>query len=343
MLLDPASEDEAPVAPVRLWLCSVCGLVQLVGPRPDSPRMPHGHGHGPPAGTTAAGVDSWTKTMTRLRPADHPLGIAIDSEETAVRASYSAGDERVGLVMTGHALSHADDPNVLLAAIEAILAPNGLVAIEFHHVLGLAEGQFDVLSHAHRSYLSLHSLDRLLARHGLVCFRANRVREFGGSVRVLARRRTPTDDTHAPSPGLERIREKERNAHLGLAIGYAAVPRHIEQARTALMGFLVQESAEGRTAVGFGAPARGTVLLNVAGIRPAQLQFTVDRSPAKQKRLLPGCRIPVLAPNEIDRIRPDTILVLPWPLAREISGQLDLARKWGARIVVAMPRLKTLQ
>ena len=94
---------------------------------------------------------------------------------------------------------------------------------------------------------------------------------------------------------------------------------------------------------GYGAAARGTVLLNVAGIAPEQLPFVVDRSPDKQGRLLPGCRIPIHAPGEIERVRPDDILILPWPLAPEIERQLAGARSWGARFLVAMPHFEFLE
>ena len=61
---------------------------------------------------------------------------------------------QAGLVIASHALAHVDDLNELMTSIEAVLAPGGLIAVEFHHALELARGQFDVLSHAHRSYFS---------------------------------------------------------------------------------------------------------------------------------------------------------------------------------------------
>ena len=72
---------------------------------------------------------------------------------------------------------------------------------------------------------------------------------------------------------------------------------------------------------------------------PELLPFIADRSPAKQDRLIPGVRIPIVGPAEIDRRRPENILILPWPLASEISGQLSSARAWKARLFVAIPRL----
>ena len=93
---------------------------------------------------------------------------------------------------------------------------------------------------------------------------------------------------------------------------------------------------------GYGAPPRGTVLLNIAGVDTTLLPYTVDRDPDKQGRALPGCRIPIHAPSAIDSGRPDDILVLPWPIADEIQRQLVAARDRGARFAVAMPALRIL-
>ena len=159
----------------------------------------------------------------------------------------------------------------------------------------------------------------------------------------MAGRRPPGDNIGVSSPVVERTKQTEREARLHLATGYADLPAQIARASADLMGFLERARNEGSIVAGYGAAARGTVLLNLAGITPEQLRFVVDRSPDKQGRLLPGCRIPIHAPGEIERARPDDILILPWPLAPEIERQLAGARSWGARFLVAMPHFEFLE
>ena len=51
------------------------------------------------------------------------------------------------------------------------------------------------------------------------------------------------------------------------------------------------------------------------------------------------------SPTDAARIeveRPPIVLVLPWNLADEIAAQLEAARDWGARLVVAVPTLRDL-
>ena len=214
------------------------------------------------------------------------------------------------------------------------------MAIEFHHVLGLAEGQFDVLSHAHRSYFSLHSVESLLRRHGLAVRWAASTASFGGTIRIVAQREAVRG--RRPASQIGAIRRAEAKAKVGEPAGYARLPDQVEAVCRELRAFLAAAQRDSLGVAGYGAAARGTTLLNVARIDAGQLPYIVDRSPAKQGRVLPGARIPVLGTEEIDQRRPDRILVLPWPLATEITAQLAAARAWGARFVVAMPRLAVL-
>jgi len=50
---------------------------------------------------------------------------------------------------------------------------------------------------------------------------------------------------------------------------------------------------------GYGAPAKGNTLLNYCGVGPELIPYTVDLSPHKQGRYLPGVQIPIHAPQRI--------------------------------------------
>ena len=146
----------------------------------------------------------------------------------------------------------------------------------------------------------------------------------------------------AQSDSLAAIGRAERAALIHQAAGFADLPRHVGLVSNALLDFLDSARRDRLRVAGYGAAARGTTLLNIAGVDREQLPFVVDRSPAKQGRLLPGAMIPVLPTEEIARTKPDRILILPWPLAAEIMAQLSGARAWGARFARAMPRLEIL-
>jgi hypothetical protein len=345
-LLEPDDPDPAPEAPVELAICSACGLVQLVGSRPDGPRPAHGHASPAPTG------DPWVELIKRSVQAGAPVVCDVDGS-SGLPVGTLAGRVMVGLpsdgadaadlILVGHALAHVDEVDALVGRIATALAPRGLVAVDFHHALGIPQGQFDVVSHAHRSYFSLHSLERAVDRHGLRVIAAKRIADYGGTVRVLAARRSdnmPIDDTGSEAA---LIRQAERTARIEQPAGYEGLSQQVRTACADLVVFLDEARRAGRTVAGYGASSRGTTLINLAGVGSERLPFVVDRAEAKQGRLLPRARIPILAPSEIERAKPDDIMILPWPAAGQITEQLSRAGPKGARYVVALPRLEVLQ
>ena len=129
----------------------------------------------------------------------------------------------------------------------------------------------------------------------------------------------------------------------GLTSGarYASFRHQVDQLRQELTRMLRDLRAEGRRIAGYGAPAKATVLLNACGIGTDLLEFTVDRSPHKQGRLIPGVRVPIRPVEDLIRERPDVALLLPWNLTDEIvRQQADYLRQGGAFIVpVPTPRV----
>src|SRR5262249_11974274 len=152
---------------------------------------------------------------------------------------------------------------------------------EFHHALGIVrDGQFDIVCHPHRSYLSVTSLAAALGASDLEMVDAAAVPIHGGSVRATVRRR----GEGPPGPGVERLLAEERAQGLGGIDAYRGIGAHAERVRSDLLAFLEECASDGTRVLGYGAPARGTTLLNFAKVGTDRLAFTVDRSPDKQGR-----------------------------------------------------------
>jgi C-methyltransferase C-terminal domain len=133
---------------------------------------------------------------------------------------------------------------------------------------------------------------------------------------------------------------EEDSAGLHTAAGHGGFADAVMRIKSDLLTFLLRAAGEGRSVAGYGAPGKGNTLLNHCGIRADLLEYTVDRSPVKQGMFLPGTHIPIYAPERLAQTRPDYILVLPWNLREEISGQLEYVRSWGVRLVFPIPALE---
>jgi SAM-dependent methyltransferase len=242
------------------------------------------------------------------------------------------------LVAGNNVFAHVPDIRGFAAGLRALVKDNGLVTLEFPHLLRLIERrQYDTIYHEHFSYLSLLTSARALATAGLRVVDVDELATHGGSLRVYAR---PEEAAGEPTANVKAVLAAEAAAGLHTVAGYEGFAAAVLKIKSGLVGFLLAAAREGRTVAGYGAPGKGNTLLNHCGIRSDLFSYTVDRSPVKQGRFLPGTHIPIYAPERLAQTRPDYIVVLPWNLREEISVQLDYVRSWGGKLVFPIPELE---
>jgi hypothetical protein len=203
----------------------------------------------------------------------------------------------------------------------------------------IQECQFDTIYHEHFSYFSLLVVDKIFAHHGLAVFDVEELPTHGGSLRVFA---APAEAARPRSERVGAVIAAERTAGLDRPGSYGDFGNAVTEVKCRLLAFLIGARREGKTVVGYGAPAKGNTLLNYCGVGTELIPYTVDLSPHKQGRYLPGVQIPIDAPQRIFETRPDYVLVLPWNLTDEIATQMAGIRDWGGRFVVAIPTLTIL-
>ncbi|GAA4938354.1 novobiocin biosynthesis protein NovU/D-mycarose 3-C-methyltransferase [Nonomuraea thailandensis] len=240
------------------------------------------------------------------------------------------------LVLGRQCFAHIDDVHNVLDGVTAVLAPDGVLAIEVPYLVDLLqENQFDTIYHEHLSYYSVHTLGRLFESHGLRLIDVERAAVHGGSVVVFAAR---ADAERAPEQVVARLHSLERQ--LGLEddevyLDFAARAHEvIGQVRDLVRGL----AAEGKVVAGYGAPSKGTTLLQFCGLGPEDLLFCSDTTSLKHGRLLPGTRIPVLSPEQARAEQPDYYLLLAWNYAAEIlSKEEDFLRR-GGRFIIPIPQ-----
>jgi hypothetical protein len=119
---------------------------------------------------------------------------------------------------------------------------------------------------------------------------------------------------------------------------YADFSERVNSIRTELAMMLADLKQRGARIVGYGAAAKGTIMLNYVGIGRDTLDFVVDRNTHKQGRYVPGVRLPIEAPARILETQPDYVLILPWNFKEEIMDQQSEYRTRGGRFIVPVPR-----
>jgi len=260
----------------------------------------------------------------------------------ATAAEIAGEHGKADLLLGNNVLAHVPDLNDFVAGMKALLAPGGVITMEFPHLARLmAENQFDTIYHEHFSYFSFVAAQRVFAHHGLTLFDVEELPTHGGSLRIYARH---TENAAVPvGPRVAELRERELLDGFETLARYVGFGEQVRATKRKLLTFLVEARNQGKRIVGYGAPGKGNTLLNYCGIRTDFLEFTVDANPYKQGKFTPGTRIPILAPEAIRAARPDFVLILPWNLRDEIAAQASYIREWGGRFVVPIPEVRVLE
>jgi SAM-dependent methyltransferase len=252
-----------------------------------------------------------------------------------------AADSQADLLLGNNVLAHVPDLNDFVGGMKILLAPGGTITMEFPHLLRLIEDrQWDTIYHEHFSYFSFLTVSRVFAAHGLRLFDVEELPTHGGSLRVYGAHHD--DARQVDTERAIEMRERERDAGYERLETYTSYGARVDADKRRILEFLIGLKNDGRRVVGYGAPAKGNTLLNYCGVRRDFLDYTVDLSPHKQGRLLPGSHIPIRAPQAIREDHPDVVVILPWNLKDEIVQQLSFVREWGGRFAARTPELALL-
>lgn len=276
------------------------------------------------------------------------IGEVARQQGIPTETEFFGADFARRLTGRGVAADHLSAKNVLAhvpaigdfaEGVSILLKPDAVFTVEFPHLLKtMQELQFDQIYHEHFTYLSLLAVERIFTDKGLRVFDVEQLGTHGGSLRVFI---CHHGASHPESERVELVRQEERRAHLDAADGYGGYNAQVARIRSDFLGLIAQAQSEGKTVAGYGAAAKGNTFLNYCGATGSTLAFIADRSPAKAGKFMPGSAIPIVAPEEIDAVRPDYLLILPWNLKAEISKQLQQIRSWGGTFVTAIPEVRT--
>ncbi|WP_333609558.1 class I SAM-dependent methyltransferase, partial [Arsukibacterium sp.] len=241
------------------------------------------------------------------------------------------------LIIANNVLAHVPDINDFVLGISKLLADDGVVSLEFPHLLNLLkECQFDTIYHEHYSYLSLGTVQTILQQVGLRVFDVEQLPTHGGSLRLWCCQQPAHYET---SSRVAHVLALEADAGLTVPSTYRDFQLRVDTITAQLTQFLLQCRQERKTVVAYGAAAKGNTLLNYAGIDSDLISVVFDAAKSKQGKFLPGSHIPILSPDLLPAYKPDVVMILPWNIAAEVRSQLLQQHNTALTFVTAVPTL----
>jgi SAM-dependent methyltransferase len=345
--------------PLHVRLCDECGLAQISEAPPGGVAACK-----PSKAEHAAAVDRTARYAETLRDRLHidadslaieiglngvtvlphfkAAGIPVFSVEAATFNIETAMQVAVqhgcaDIVVAHDVLPHVPDLFDFAAGLACILKPNGVLSLQYPHLLALIQGvQFDAFRHDTYTYLSLPVTERLLRSVGLRVFDAERVPDDGGCLRVHV---CHTHSARLARHGLKAVRQLEAQALAEHPNLYEDFAGRVALAREDIRSFLRDRRQANRRIVAYGASMRGKMLLNVCGLTADDVAFVVDAGSNKRSRSLPASRIPVVPMQVLERDAPDDVIILAWPEAAQIAARLQPMRQAGTQLWTLLPRI----
>jgi SAM-dependent methyltransferase len=291
--------------------------------------------HFPPLGVPVLGIEPAVNVARVAIDKGIPTRVEFFGVELA--ETLIAEGQRADLIVGNNVLAQVPDLNDFVSGMARLLAPEGVITLEFPHLERLiAENQFDTIYHEHFSYFSLITIERLAARHRLRLIDVEELPTHGGSLRVYL---AHTASTRPVARSVPALLARERSLGFEDVATYASFGEQVKRTKRRLLSFLIQAKDAGKIICGYGAPGKGNTLLNYCGIGTDFLEFTVDRNPYKHGRFTPGMHIPIHEVEAIDALKPDYVLILPWNLKDEIIQQMRHVAAWGGRFILPIPEL----
>ena len=321
-----------------MWLCSSCGLAQLVAD-PTVPEEPRGT---EPAALVAQAADA----VDRVAGA----GLLAGGGRVAEYGSPHGGSwlellarrgltpvprgEPADVVLDCFGLMHAADQWAALAERVSSVAPGGVLLLQYHSLDTIVRcGQWNALRHGHYAYYSATALAAMLTAQGFSARRAWQFELYGGTVLLAAGR---DGDTHLlPDDSVPSLFSQEARVGVCDPAALGALQRDAQARARGLHEWLVAERSAGHTVLGYGAASRAVALLRWAEADHSLIRAVADASPAKQGLRMPGTDIPVVSPARLADYRPSAVLLFLADLLPEVRAAFPEVEAAGGRWVNA--------
>jgi SAM-dependent methyltransferase len=304
--------EKHEVDDAAIFICKDCGLVQLQEASDEYIVNLYSKG--------GCLEDDLPLAETRLARIKNSLGQQLFQEARTldIRAEHLSSmhlpDAQLDIITAFHVFQNLPKPRILAARLAKALRPGGMLLVE---VPGLVDSvknlPHSVVLHQRQSIFSLHCLHRVFASAGLLQLKVIRDADV-----ILVAYQKP--DPARPS--------------IEIRSDYIQNLRYINILRSGLDSFhedlqkKLAEISPGAKSGFYGASGSHALFLANFPYLLQRVQFGVDRDPRKHGKLVPGTKIPIIAPQQITAEKPEHLFFLSTGLCEQMASEHRDIRCW---------------
>lgn len=281
-----------------------------------------------------------------IDPAENLAKVANKEGITTINAFFTKKlaskivnkNRKAKTITATNVVAHIHNLHDFFEGVKQLLATNGLFIAEFPYFIDLMQKtEFDTIYQEHLSYFSLTPLKKLLDYHHLYLIDAQRIPVHGGSIRVFVSKKKTGE-----KKAVKDLLELEKSHGILDPQTYLKFRKRVDKIRHDLVQLLWSLRLKNKSIVGYGASAKGNIMLNYCRIGTETIDYIVDSIPYKQGKYTPGVHIPILSESQLQKANPDYVLILAWNFAEEIIKKQTAYRNRGGKFIITIPKLKII-
>lgn len=242
---------------------------------------------------------------------------------------------KANLITATNVLAHVDDLYDFLYACKVALYEEGIIVIECPYIEDFIETKdFGQVYAEHLSYMSLTPLMQVCNNLDLKVIDVQKQNIHGGTMRYILSHSNSNHQVESSVPSL--LSSEKSKGYNNLQV-YKYWAEEVYDLIEDFKENIYKLKKRGYKIAGIAASAKGSILLNSAGINSNIVEYICDDTPEKIGKYSPGSGIPIVQRQQLIKSPVDYLLILSWNFKDKL---IEVAREAGfkGKFILPLPK-----
>ena len=239
------------------------------------------------------------------------------------------------IITANHVCAHVEDLNDFFNGVQNLLKDEGLFVFEISYRASvLKKNTFDTIYHEHLDYHALYPISKFVKKFNLNVVNFKTPDAQGGSLRVYVSKNKNSKNQKSIK---KQILKEKKQLNLFNVSTYKKFEKKIINCKNKLNSLIQNCINNNMSIAGYGAAAKTTTFLNYFKISEKNIKFIFDDNKLKQGLCIPGTKIKILDPLNMNKKNIDVLIIFAWNYAELIITKNKKFKKKGGKFLIPFP------